>query len=127
MRHDRLKKAVEKYSAVHKVEGRNDQFYSDFFGKMILWSTRSFDPSEVCVVRVRRKSDQDEIISDYSAGEFHDTIKSAIKDFISGLLEAETIEQDKLFAVLEEFKISPTENQNQWVKNMLNTHEGEKE
>jgi hypothetical protein len=85
MRHDRLKKAVEKYAEVKNKPGRADQFFAEFNGETIEWSLRSFDKENVNSPYVRRTLMKDDIVSDYFAGDFYYTIKSAIKSFTAGL------------------------------------------
>ena len=79
MKHMNLKKKVEKYAPVEK-RGAN-QFVASFLNQVIEWRTEFYDETEVSLLRVRRISDKDELVSDYCAGSFYDTIKSAMREF----------------------------------------------
>jgi hypothetical protein len=92
MRHDRLKKAVEKYAEVKSYfDDRNctTSFHAVLEGNVIRWFIEEHDPIRVICLNVRSETDKDEFQSDYHAGCYHDTIKSAISSFTYDLQEGE--------------------------------------
>lgn len=80
MKHINLKKAVEKYVTVNcvKLHSRNPQYHAEFEGMVISWFTSYYSPDEASCVNVRHKDDNHDLMSDYHAGSFYYTIKSAI-------------------------------------------------
>lgn len=85
MRHDRLKKAVEKFAEIKNTSGRRDKFYAEFKGYTIEWFTQSFDHENASTPYVRKTHLKDCLLSDYNAGNFYYTIKSAIAAFTYNL------------------------------------------
>jgi hypothetical protein len=83
MKHVNLKKAVEKYAEVTclKENERNPIYKAELDGIIIRWSTTWYSKDDAELVRVHHAHDKDEWVSDYCAGSFYDTIKSAIEAF----------------------------------------------
>ena len=80
MKHANLRKAVEKFAMVEEKLGKNDHYLARCGNQVISWyiSWYEKDSQECSLVRVRGVEDTDDISSDYIAGAFYDTIKSAI-------------------------------------------------
>lgn len=82
MKHKNLKKVVENYApVVSDIHGKNTTYSAQLQGIIISWTVTWYSPEEASLVRVRHSNDNDEWTSDYCAGTFYDTIKSAITAF----------------------------------------------
>lgn len=81
-----LKRAVEKFASVEVRLGKNDYYCSTLCGYVISWHVSWYEKDDqiASLVRVRHCSDQDEIQSDYVAGSFYETIRSAVEAFTYG-------------------------------------------
>ena len=79
MKHENLKKAVEKYAEVSQyTHGVSPAYTAEVSGYVISWYTGHWAPERADCVRIRRANDKDDWCSDYHAGSYYDTIKSAI-------------------------------------------------
>lgn len=89
MKHENLKKAVEKFAPVNLVEGKNNSYCSRFMNQVITWHVTWYEKEDnrASLVKVRRCDDKDDFQSDYHAGAYYDTIKSAIESFTYDLQE----------------------------------------
>ena len=85
MKHERLKKAVERYAEVREVLGKNNLYSAQFLDRVITWSVTwdNKEGGEVSLVKVRRKNDVDDFRSDYHGGFYFHTIIGAIKELIN--------------------------------------------
>jgi len=80
MKHKNLLKSVEKYAQVSQYEhGKTPAFRAEFCGYIITWLTPYYVPDEAHCVNVRHVDDKHDWVSDYHAGSYYDTIKSAIE------------------------------------------------
>jgi hypothetical protein len=81
MKHINLKKAVEKHAPVHclKESDKQPYYYAQLEGIIISWFTPFYERESAVCVNVRHKEDKHDFVSDYHAGAYYDTIKSAIK------------------------------------------------
>ena len=79
MKHASIVKAVSKVAEVKQVDAR--KFYAHNEKKRISWFVYQ-DNETASFVKVHRHSEKEDLQSDYCAGWLHDTIKSAIQDFI---------------------------------------------
>lgn len=79
MKHVNLRRAVERYVGVDEYKHGNSPGYkAEFEGMVISWFTTYYDPDSATCVNVRHVSDKHDFASDYHAGSYYDTIKSAI-------------------------------------------------
>jgi hypothetical protein len=83
MKHERLKKAVEKYAPIEEVLGKCNYYSARFMNRIISWHVSWYEKEDglASLVRVRHIDDKDDFVSDYHAGSYFDTIKSAIRNF----------------------------------------------
>lgn len=80
MRHINLKRAVEKFASVKQyMHGNTNAYTAEVMGYVITWLTPYYTPEEAHCVNVRRSCDKNDWVSDYHAGAYYDTIKSAIR------------------------------------------------
>lgn len=86
MKSKNVEKAVQRYAKVKcLITASGAKNYIARLGfKEITWLVCSFETEtdEVTLLKVRHINDKDDFQSDYHAGFFFDTIKSAIKEFI---------------------------------------------
>lgn len=76
MNHDRLSKAlVKKGFKLQQSTWDKNHFYTESAKRVLSWWKQ--DESAICV-KSRRHNDEDDAMSDYSAGFFCRTIKSAV-------------------------------------------------
>lgn len=79
MKHKNLKKAVEKYAIVKQYSpGRSPDFMAEVEGMVISWFVAHYEPDVATCVNVRSVNDHHDFQSDYHAGSYYYTIKSAI-------------------------------------------------
>lgn len=81
MKHTNLRKAIEKYAPVEAKLGKNDHYMARLGNYLISWHVSWYEKEDqtASLVRVRHVNDKDELISDYHAGSYYDTIKSAVR------------------------------------------------
>jgi hypothetical protein len=90
MKHVNLKKAVEKFGVVTRYEhGKSRAYTAEVEGCIITWIIPYYTPEEAACVNVRHKDDQRDWVSDYHAGSYYDTIKSAINALTYNLRKKE--------------------------------------
>ncbi len=76
MRHDSLVKAMTKAGhTIHQSTWAGNHFYVKSPSRIVAWFKQ--DDSAICV-QSRRPDDENDSMSDYSAGYFCDTIKHAV-------------------------------------------------
>jgi hypothetical protein len=76
MNHDRLSKALQKQGfSLKQSSWDKNHFYAESVKRILSWWKQ--DESAVCV-KSRRHNDEDDAMSDYSAGYFCKTIKDAV-------------------------------------------------
>lgn len=78
MKHSSIFKAINKVATV-KLSGTRTYTAKNNYN-IITWIDQE---GEAICIRVRSKNDKDEMVSDYTAGVFVDTIKEALKYFIN--------------------------------------------
>lgn len=83
MKHASVEKAVSKYA---KVESRKDGagnmwYWAVTKEREISWIVSWYEDGEASCLRVRGLNDHDDYMSDYHAGSYFDTIKSAVNSF----------------------------------------------
>ena len=90
MKHINLKKAVEKYAIVEEYKhGCSPGYIAECEGILISWFTPAYSRDCAHCVNVRHVSDKHDWQSDYHAGSYYDTIKSAIDALICNLRKKE--------------------------------------
>ena len=92
MKHLNLKKAVEKFAKIEQYEhGKCPAYRAKCNGYIISWHIPYYTPDEASCVRVYHENDKDDICSDYFAGSFYDTIKSAVNALTYNLRKGEIL------------------------------------
>lgn len=80
MKHENLKKAVEKFAKVTEYQhGASPGYMAECNGMVITWFTAFYTRDEASCVNVRHVNDKHDFQSDYHGGCYYDTIKSAIR------------------------------------------------
>lgn len=90
MKHLNLKKAVEKFAVVKQFErSGSPSFMAECDGYLITWFTEYYRPDDATCVNVRHVDDKHDLNSDYHAGSYYDTIKSAVRALTYNLRKRE--------------------------------------